>query len=131
MWVGGQRLVSWAPGQGTKRPLYWSEGAMGSGMCQILDPSGAAPTGPPVQVGMQPGLGDSLVGTGRPDMQAAALSPPGPFPLLPDLERANASASWPPSTPGGAPTVASARPTGGAPPGHVRLYYKMNWGQGN
>lgn len=51
-----------------------------------------------------------MAGAGRPDTQAAALSPPGPCPLLPDLGRANARAFWPPFAPGGAPTAAAPEP---------------------
>lgn len=43
-----------------------------------------------------------MVGAGRPDTEAAALPPRGPFPLLPDLGRANARASWLPFAPSGA-----------------------------
>lgn len=51
-----------------------------------------------------------MAGAGRPDTQAAALSPPGPCPLLPDLGRANARSFWPPFVPGGAPTAAAPEP---------------------
>ena len=66
-------------------------------VCEILDSSGAALTGPPVQMGMQPTLADGLVGIGRPEVQGVSLLPTGPFPLLSDIRRTNAGASWPPS----------------------------------
>ena len=76
---------------------------------QILGPNRAARAGPPVQARAAPPR-EGLVGAGRADTEAAALPPRGPFPLLPDLGRANARASWLPLAPSGALKAATLEP---------------------
>lgn len=74
------------------------------------------------------------MGAGRVDVQAAALSPAGPFPLLPDLRRADARASWPALAPRRRPYLgragASARPTGRADRGRDRGAGRPGRGRG-
>lgn len=106
--VGGQRLASRVLGPGAQHPLRWWRGHLGG---QILDPNRAARAGPPVQARAAPPRGGGgLVGAGRPDTEAAALPPRGPFPLFPDLGRANARASWLPLAPSGALKAATLGP---------------------
>lgn len=95
--VGGQRPASLVQNGALNILCTRSEGAMGVCVCQILDSSGAALAGPPVQMGMQPTLGDNLEGTGRPEVQGLHYRLHGSFPLLSDIRRTNAGASWPPS----------------------------------
>lgn len=95
-------------GTGVERP-FWGG--------QVPGASGAASADLLVQA-RQPRRGEGLVGASRPDVEAAAGSPPEPFPLLPDLGRANARVSWLPPAPRRRPhrrrAGASAQATGRA-----------------
>lgn len=99
--MGGQRPASWAPGPGTKCPLYWRGGTIW-GACQILYPSAVVPAGPSVQACTAPPRG----GLGR-SRQARQLHYflRGHFLSSLTLGRANTPASWPPLAARGAPTM--------------------------